>query len=236
MSIKILLSSILLLFLFAINVLSWDVHPNSKNNTIELEIFGDNSKDEFVKVVILKNPSWVIFNKREVNILLSPNNHNSTVAKFSFDISESARIGDNGNVEFLIIGSNGVWKKIIELNIKPKITDILSIESSDERKFATSLPQETSLKQNYPNPFNFETEINYQIGYSTPKAIDLNLSIYNIQGELVRELISSPQESGYYKVRWDGKDQYGNESPSGVYFYKMKAGGFTQIRKAIKIK
>jgi len=90
-------------------------------------------------------------------------------------------------------------------------------------------PFKFSLGQNYPNPFNPITNITYTL----PKASQVKMVIYNDLGQEVRMLVNKHQPAGRYTVQWDGRDRFGNPVPSGVYFYKLKAGNFVQNRKMI---
>ena len=96
------------------------------------------------------------------------------------------------------------------------------------------IPEETSLLANYPNPFNPETWIPYQLS----KAADVTLTIYDIQGRVVRDLDLGHQHAGMYHNRsraayWDGKNALGESVASGVYFYTLTAGDFTATRKML---
>ena len=92
----------------------------------------------------------------------------------------------------------------------------------------------TSLLPNYPNPFNPETWIPYQLA----KSADVTLTIYDIQGRVVRDLDLGHQRAGMYQSRaraahWDGRNAHGEPVASGVYFYTLKAGDFTATRKML---
>lgn len=89
------------------------------------------------------------------------------------------------------------------------------------------IPTTFSLEQNYPNPFNPETEIRFQL----PQASHVVIRIFNIIGEEIRTLIDKEHEVGYFRVHWDGKDRNGNAVAIGVYFYQLRAGSFSQVRK-----
>ena len=96
------------------------------------------------------------------------------------------------------------------------------------------IPEVTSLLPNYPNPFNPETWIPYQLA----KPADVTLSIYDIQGRVVRNLDLGHQRAGMYHGRsraahWDGKNAQGESVASGLYFYTLKAGDFTATRKML---
>jgi len=96
----------------------------------------------------------------------------------------------------------------------------------------TPLPTDISLEQNYPNPFNPTTEI----AYALPDAREVNLNVFNLLGQNIRNLASGTQEAGYHKVIWDGKDNTGLTVPSGIYFYKLAAGSFSQSMKMVLLK
>ena len=104
-------------------------------------------------------------------------------------------------------------------------------EGSEEK-----LPAQFSLSFNYPNPFNPTTKIKYTVGTSQARSAVVSLRIYNILGQLVRTLVDEPKHPGTYEVRWDGRDQNGNEVASGIYFYKLQAGDFSQTKKMVLVK
>jgi len=83
------------------------------------------------------------------------------------------------------------------------------------------------LSQNYPNPFNPSTTITYQL----PKATIVNLSIYNITGQLVETLVNGHKNAGYYSVEWNARNV-----GSGLYFYQIEAGEYTETRKCVILK
>jgi hypothetical protein len=89
------------------------------------------------------------------------------------------------------------------------------------------LPREFSLSQNYPNPFNPTTEINFAL----PSACDVSLEIYNITGQRVTTLVDSYLEAGQHSVLWDA-----SSNASGVYFYRLTAGEFTETKKMMLLK
>ncbi len=95
-----------------------------------------------------------------------------------------------------------------------------------------ALPISFELSQNYPNPFNPTTKINYSI----PKEEIVKLSIYNMLGQRVAEVVNKRQAAGYYSVVWNATDSKGLLMPSGVYFCKLEAGSFVDIKKLILLK
>jgi hypothetical protein len=93
------------------------------------------------------------------------------------------------------------------------------------------LPTEFSLSQNYPNPFNPATSISF----STPQPAGWTLHIYNVTGKLVRSF-SGHAPAGHQTITWDGLDSRGGTAASGVYFYRLDAGSFTDTKKMVLLK
>ena len=89
------------------------------------------------------------------------------------------------------------------------------------------VPRVFRLAQNHPNPFNPTTTITYQL----PSAAEVVLSVYNLSGQLVRELVHLPQVAGHHSVTWDGRDEAGRLMANGVYLYQVRAGEFRSARK-----
>ncbi|MFH1700754.1 MAG: T9SS type A sorting domain-containing protein [Candidatus Zixiibacteriota bacterium] len=97
---------------------------------------------------------------------------------------------------------------------------------------AEQLPTEFSLSQNYPNPFNPSTEISFAL----PDAVDVKLDIFNIMGQRITSLINAHLEAGLHSVVWDGKDSFGRPAASGIYFYRLEAGIYSDTKKMILMK
>ncbi|MBI5266927.1 MAG: T9SS type A sorting domain-containing protein [candidate division Zixibacteria bacterium] len=94
------------------------------------------------------------------------------------------------------------------------------------------LPTAYQLLQNYPNPFNPTTEI----AFSLPMPGEVHLDIYNIMGQRVRELAGGFLPAGYHQITFDGRSDNGQPLASGVYFYRLSAGVFSQTRKMALVK
>ena len=89
-----------------------------------------------------------------------------------------------------------------------------------------------SLEQNFPNPFNPTTTL----AFSLKNAENVNLSIYDVAGRRVRELVNERRDRGAYKLVWDGQNDAGQIVASGVYFYKLTVGSFTDTKKMTILK
>ena len=94
------------------------------------------------------------------------------------------------------------------------------------------VPSQFALVQNFPNQFNPETTIAYDLSERAP----VRLEIYDILGQRVRVLMDEVQVAGRYQVRWDGRNAQGQGVGSGVYFYRLQAGGFNQVRRMLLLK
>ena len=106
-----------------------------------------------------------------------------------------------------------------------------------EKLLASLIPKKTALLRNYPNPFNPETWIPYQLAEST----EVTLTIYDMNGRLIRRLAVGYQAAGIYRSRsraayWDGRNQLGESVASGLYFYTLTVDEFTATRRMLILK
>ena len=102
---------------------------------------------------------------------------------------------------------------------------------------ASLIPEKTALHRNYPNPFNPETWMPYQLAAPAEVA----LTIYDMNGQLVRRLAVGHQAAGMYQSRsravyWDGRNQLGESVASGLYFYTLTADNFTATQRMVILK
>ncbi len=93
-------------------------------------------------------------------------------------------------------------------------------------------PAATYLAQNFPNPFNPATKIAF--GLKEPAAI--KLGVYDVSGRLVRMLIDGARPAGHYSELWDGRNARGAAVASGIYFYRLDAGSFSEARKMVMMR
>lgn len=95
------------------------------------------------------------------------------------------------------------------------------------------MPTEYQLSQNYPNPFNMNTNFRY----SLPEPGQVQVTIYNINGKVVRDLVNQNQTAGYHEISWNGRDDAGRVVGTGVYFYKINVKGkYVESKKMILMK
>jgi len=106
-----------------------------------------------------------------------------------------------------------------------------------ENLLVSLIPEETALLANYPNPFNPETWIPYQLA----EPAEVTLTVYDMNGQLVRRLAVGHQAAGMYQSRsraayWDGRNQLGEPVASGLYFYTLTADEFSATRRMLILK
>ncbi len=112
------------------------------------------------------------------------------------------------------------------------LSDLEMYPSSVEEEAGTNVPLSFSLGQNFPNPFNPETVIEYFL----PRESQVQITIYNLLGQKVRDLIDQRVSAGHQKVSWDGRNDKGEAVSSGIYFYRMRAGEFVQTKRMVLLK
>jgi hypothetical protein len=164
---------------------------------------------------------WMDMNRNFYHNLTN-NNGDSLV-----ELSEKALAFDTDNFE------DGDYRIIVEVYDEAGNFDIDSMNV----KFKNGNPVETenetgkvysfNLEQNYPNPFNPSTSIQYAI--SSRQFVSLN--VYDVLGNEIATLVNEELPSGNYEVEFDGTGL-----PSGIYFYKLKAGGYVETKKMVLIK
>ena len=113
----------------------------------------------------------------------------------------------------------------------------LAVEPFGLRVTTLGRVKRTALLQNFPNPFNPETWLPYRLAADAP----VTLGIYNVRGQLMRELNLGVQKAGGYLTRetaayWDGRDQVGETVSSGIYFYTLHAAPFQATRRMLILK
>jgi len=104
------------------------------------------------------------------------------------------------------------------------------------------LPDQFGLDQNYPNPFSagggsaFGGNPETTIIYALPEDSQVKLQIFNMRGEVVRELVNGKQAAGFYNITWNGSGANGQRLPSGIYFYRLNTGNYRNVKKLVLAK
>lgn len=143
-----------------------------------------------------------------------------------FHDNDGATAGDwQGNLAYSPNNTDLAWSDVTEWTYT-WIGDTTHTVGIDDRDVGM-IANKYSLFQNYPNPFNPTTTIRY----SLPNSRLVSIDVYNLVGQRVETLVNEKKSAGSHKVVWDGKD-----SPSGIYFYRIQAGDFSQTKKMALMK
>lgn len=111
--------------------------------------------------------------------------------------------------------------------------DINFVGTTDVKELSEpNVPEHIELYPNYPNPFNPFTTLSY----SLPADMEVELSIFNVQGEMIRELTHGFQLKGTKNIIWDGKNSQGKEVSSGIYFCKLRSRHYQETIKMVMLK
>jgi hypothetical protein len=108
-----------------------------------------------------------------------------------------------------------------------RILGLFGVISSNNDPLPKVTPLQFRLEQNYPNPFNPTTVIGYRLSAIS----NVKLSIYDLRGKPVAILVKDRQNAGYHQVEWDA-----SRFASGLYYYRIQAGGFVQVKKMVLIR
>ena len=160
-----------------------------------------------------------------------------------WDIQISRPNGCNGTLRFngvddipanysvILLAPDNGWPTNLrsqrEYCLKTTLTNLtvrvlVGVDSVVAHRITALVPDSYMLNQNYPNPFNPSTTIRYGL----PQRSTVSLTVFNALGQRVRQLVNEEQEAGYHEVKFDGTGL-----ASGVYFYRLRAGGFVETKK-----
>ncbi|HDM90477.1 MAG TPA: T9SS type A sorting domain-containing protein, partial [candidate division WOR-3 bacterium] len=143
-----------------------------------------------------------------------------------FDLSDYA--GDTVIIAFDFGSDNSVTYAGWYINWV-KIWSTVPVEVGEKEQI---LPGKVALHEAVPNPTTGITSISF----SLPRSMEVDLSVYDATGRLVRNLISGEVKAGTHTVTWNGRDGYYRKVPNGVYFLRLRAGSATESRKLLLIR
>jgi hypothetical protein len=153
----------------------------------------------------------------------------------------------NGTYELLLCdGSWTITPPTVPSRISPTIPLLTIGESPDTVRTVdldytvisdvgdgqAGIPKAFALRQNYPNPFNPSTQISYDL----PHRSHVTLAVFNLLGQEVTTLVNGEMSAGNHTVTWDGKDSRGFRAASGIYFYRLIADSYSDIKKMLYLK
>lgn len=115
---------------------------------------------------------------------------------------------------------------------RPEVRSVQPEVQTGQIYVREAVPSEFALHQNSPNPFNPATSIKYDM--ASPG--DVNLAVFNVLGQEVKELVNGYNEAGSHEVVWDGKNSNGEQVASGIYFYRIKTDQYNKTKKMVLLK
>lgn len=130
-------------------------------------------------------------------------------------------------LDYFIRTNQSEWENILDALYFVFLHPLLAIPNTNQL-----FPTKFELKQNYPNPFNSTTTIEYKINSSQ----HVTVSVFNLQGQLVKILVNDYQNSDRYQVTWNGKDSQNRNVASGVYVYRLVTNNFKSSKKLLMLK
>lgn len=178
--------------------------------------------------------------------------------KFAID-TEFYKTGGNFPAELIQIGTPVIMRnlRMVNLTIQPfqfnpkskEVTyhEACLVECHYESEYSNDaeiihtystnpeIPQETHIENVYPNPFNPQNS-DLNIDFGLAKTTDVKISVYNIRGKKVTELTNESFNQGFHSLSWNGRDERKNILPSGVYFYKISAGDYSEVKKMMLLR
>ncbi len=177
-----------------------------------------------------------IFNNGTATLVISSISTSSGVfvpGRTSFSISPSS--SDTLSVSFSPIAIQ-TYNDTLRINTNaptsPTFVELSGVGDNPNSVPEEGLPTAFALAQNYPNPFNPSTTISY----SLPAESFVSLTLYNTLGQEVAELVNQLQTAGRYTVTFAGRDKRGVDLSSGIYFYRLRAGSFVDMKKMLLLK
>ncbi len=157
----------------------------------------------------------------------------------SFENTPALQGGGNSNTareytyEDAIISNGGTyWYQIADVDYQ----GVRTFHGPVSAQAPDLIPEAYALRPNYPNPFNPETTIRFEVPADPASNGKIALTIYNNLGMVVRILVSGSVQPGIHTVKWDGRNDRGDQMASGVYFLRLQAGSFVQTQKMLLIR
>jgi len=214
------------------HILNWNIPLNSVSQTDTSIVY---SLSDLERAVFDFSSSPFHYTRATGHLLIQENQNNPL---YSFEVfraewghsGKSPSAGDLTSVYgFVEVDTRNSTKSVsvtfYELDSMNEIMiglyNITVIRDNLTEVYSQSLeiPSSFLLTQNFPNPFNGETNIIY----SLPENRKVELTVYDVLGTEIITLVNYLQDAGEYKVTWNGKNSYGAQMPSGIYFYRITA-------------
>ena len=131
----------------------------------------------------------------------------------------------------MMLGIDDIEKVNMKLDVTMSFyeTGFVNIDSNPNQ---SEIPSLFSLHKNYPNPFNPVTTL----GYDLPEDELVNVTVYDLLGNVINQLVNEVQNPGYKSIQWNATNKKGQPVSAGVYLYSIEAGDFKQTKRMISLK
>lgn len=218
------------------------VYNNSLLTVTKVDTIGTRIRGIYNSFVTQTGPGWLYW----CGINYYDPMHNSIppgtgpIANIIFSVNPNVQFGEMDTIKFEdddVLHYYNVLSDSLGTLIFPVLENgIFTVGTTNlgdsEDSMRTRIPLSFTLSQNYPNPFNAETMIRFAI----PIFSHINLSVYNIAGQLVTTLVDEQLNVGFHTVRWNSKNNSDKEVSSGVYFLRIVVDDFVTTKKMILAK
>ena len=128
------------------------------------------------------------------------------------------------------LDSGSLGKNLLKVNWSGLSS--LSINGENHKNNKNTIPSSFSVYQNYPNPFNPITSLRYDL----PKDGLVSITIYDMNGRIVKTLTNSSQRAGHKSVQWNATNDLAQSVSAGLYIYRIQVGEFSETKKMVFVK
>ncbi|OQY29869.1 MAG: hypothetical protein B6244_02615 [Candidatus Cloacimonetes bacterium 4572_55] len=197
---------------------------------VDLEITYDPTALEFVSLEqteLLKSDDQTTMLTQEKEGAIA-----MTISRLNGSIGGVQADGSVATVVFRAIGETESALKFNKATLINADFQMIQAGVSDYTLTVKELPKVMELSQNFPNPFNPSTVINFAL----PKTGQVTLMVYSVTGQLVRTLVNDTKDAGHHSVRWNGLNDHGEPTSSGVYFYMLSGDGESTTKRMMLLK
>ena len=150
--------------------------------------------------------------------------------QMTFELTDYIELTDQVQVRFIAEDSGS--GSLVEAGVDDFLLDVAWPLGASPVQDGAVMPQRLALGENYPNPFNPKTTLSFDL----PQAGPVELAVYDITGRRVATLVDAELTAGHHTVTWLGRDQFGRQVASGIYFSRLIQGGEVLTRKMTLLK
>ncbi len=216
-------------------------NPSYRDINYGHNLFGDPEMSMWLSIegnLSITGPSHINDNETQtISYQVSDSNGPSAGANvclyMSGDIFQTGVTDNSGNIEFTVtpLGSG----RMTVTATKPRYIpgqNLVTVGSLSGTNEDLPLPAYPTISQNFPNPFNPSTTIDFQM----PSAGKAEITVFDIAGRIVKNLVSGQFPAGANRIVWNGDNEYGNKVSSGLYFYRFNSGPTKIVKQMVMIK